>query len=70
MASLRLLSIGLGTAVLMPMVGRSAAASLGAGFGSRAVTMALLALGGTGKSGVSNRSERTDRSRPTAPRHR
>ncbi|MDT9692481.1 MFS transporter [Streptomyces sp. P9(2023)] len=44
MASLRLLSIGLGTAVLMPLVGRSAAASLGAGFWSLAAAMLLFAL--------------------------
>ncbi|WP_063831335.1 MFS transporter [Streptomyces sp. NRRL F-2664] len=47
MASLRLLAIGLGTAVLMPVVGHFAAASLGAGFWSVAATMTLFALGGS-----------------------
>ncbi|WP_175407861.1 MFS transporter [Streptomyces sp. TRM64462] len=46
MASLRLLAIGLGTAVLMPVIGRFATVSLGAGFWSLTGTMVLFALGG------------------------
>ncbi|WP_116215265.1 MFS transporter [Streptomyces olivoreticuli] len=47
MASLRLLAIGLGTAVLLPVVGRSAEVSLDTGFGSLAIAMATFALIGT-----------------------
>ncbi|WP_306320199.1 MULTISPECIES: MFS transporter [unclassified Streptomyces] len=47
MASLRLLAIGLGTAVLMPMVGWFANSGLTAGFWSLAATMAAFAVAGT-----------------------
>ncbi|MCZ7460684.1 MFS transporter [Streptomyces sp. WMMC940] len=46
MASLRLLAIGLGTAALMPLIGRSASASLYAGFWSLAGAMLLFAVAG------------------------
>ncbi|MFF8402801.1 MFS transporter [Streptomyces sp. NPDC015684] len=46
MASLRLLAIGLGTAVLMPVVGWFANAGPTDGFWSLAVAMAVFALGG------------------------
>ncbi|MFD3874617.1 MFS transporter [Streptomyces sp. NPDC058623] len=44
MASLRLLAIGLGTALLMPLVGRASATSLSVGFGAVAGIMLALTL--------------------------
>ncbi|MCM2578515.1 MFS transporter [Streptomyces meridianus] len=46
MASLRLLAIGLGTAVLMPLVGWAAGSSLGTGFTGLALIMAVFGLCG------------------------
>jgi MFS family permease len=46
MASLRLLSIGVGTAVLMPLVGRASQISLGAAFGSLAVILTAFTVCG------------------------